>query len=53
MFGEWTETFRQTDRQTDRLAHLLMKYLPCRKRSQDDPHEDFCTFNVTETGYEA
>jgi hypothetical protein len=26
MFGEWTET--------DRLPHLIMKYRPCRKRSQ-------------------
>ena len=36
----------------DRQTHLIMKYQPCGKRSQDDPYEDFCTFNVTETGYE-
>jgi len=43
----------QLDRQTDRLAHLIMKYQPCGKRSQDDPSGDFCTVNVTATGYEA
>jgi hypothetical protein len=30
MFGEWTET----DRQTDRFPHLIIKYEPCGKRSK-------------------
>jgi hypothetical protein len=42
-----------TDRQTDRLPHIIIKYQPLGNEAKDEPSEDFLTANGTGTGREA